>query len=260
MLPRVSSSCRSRISLASSLLVTLVGAPALLAPGRGAASPAGIVGSGKAAQETRTVPPFGAISVAQGLKVDARVDAAPGARPTVTLFGDDNLLPLLETRVRAGGELVVAWKSGVRVRPAAPLEVRVVAPRLERVDVSSGASLVAQGAAGPRFAAEVSSGASARVSGIAADEVEVDASSGAEVKLAGRAKRMKVDLSSGVALRAGDLRAEQIEIEASSGVSAELFASGAVTGEASSGASVRVAGSPARCAVKASAGASVSCR
>lgn len=89
---------------------------------------------------------------------------------------------------------------------------------------------------------ESSSGSSARVSGIAADEFDIEASSGASVTVSGTCSELSVEISSGASVSAEDLICEDGEVDGSSGASADLYLTGTVDIDVSSGASVDVEG------------------
>src|SRR6516165_12481646 len=70
-----------------------------------------IEGSGTAKTETREVGPFSALEVHAAI----HATVTPGDKVSVSLEGDDNLLPLVETTVR-DGRLVAKFKDNTNVR------------------------------------------------------------------------------------------------------------------------------------------------
>ncbi|MBA9869628.1 DUF2807 domain-containing protein [Ralstonia pickettii] len=71
------------------------------------------------------------------LAVPADATYSPGAVPSITISGPQNILPLIETKVR-GGKLTIGIEGAVSMRK--PLKVQVVAPDLRAVRiVGSGA-------------------------------------------------------------------------------------------------------------------------
>ncbi len=107
---------------------------------------------------------------------------------------------------------------------------------------------------------EASSGSSITGSNLQLADVEIDVSSGASIELSGACKSLHGDASSGAQFEGKNLKCESASIEASSGASAEAFATAKASGDASSGASVRFAGNPARLDRDESSGGSVSAR
>ena len=89
---------------------------------------------------------------------------------------------------------------------------------------------------------ESSSGSSSRVSGVMADSFLIDVSSGASATVSGACETLTVDVSSGGSIDAEDLTCEDGTVDGSSGGSADVYLSGNVSIDVSSGASVHVDG------------------
>jgi hypothetical protein len=178
----------------------------------------GVEGSGNIVSEVREVTGFDSIDVSAGIDVD--VSVVDGADYSVTVNYDDNVLDKLVTDV-SSGTLVVKFNGSVRLS-GSNLDrlVTVAMPRLEALEASGGADIIARGPA---------------------DRLDIEASGGASIN-------------------AADLLAVDVTVDASGGASVRVFAAGSVTGDASGGASVDVIGTPGVLDVDTSGGASVSSR
>ena len=190
-------------------------------------------GSGVEKTETRTVGAFDEVESSNGIEVDVDV----GAAGPVELTGDDNLLPLIETEVQ-GHRLRVHTKAGASYD--GHVRVHVPAKELKSASATSGSSLSAKAVKAPSFVIEATSGATLKASG-ASDDVRARVTSGATVDASG-------------------LEAKSVEIDASSGAAVQLHATESVTGSASSGASITVAGNPKARSVSQSSGGSATYR
>ena len=178
----------------------------------------GVEGSGNIVSEVRDVTGFDSIDVSAGIDVD--VSVGDDADHSVTVNYDDNVLDKLVTDV-SGGTLVVKFNGSVRLSGSnLDRVVTVVMPRLEALEASGGADIIARGPA---------------------DRLDIQASGGASINTA-------------------DLLAVDVTVDVSGGASVRMFAGGSVTGDASGGASVDVIGSPGVLDVDTSGGASVSSR
>jgi hypothetical protein len=191
----------------------------------------GTRGSGVAKTESRTLAAFDEVEVTAGIDADVRA-GAPGP---IVVSADDNLLPLVETRVD-GHRLHVGFASGHAVSQVSPVEVKVPVESVRALAVSGGAHL--------------------RATGIASDQVGLDASSGGSLKATGKAKNVDASASSGASLDAEGLVAETATIGASSGAHVSLYATSSATGSASSGASVHVAGGASNRSIATTSGGS----
>lgn len=103
-------------------------------------SPAGAgTGSGVAATQTRSVPPFTGLELAGANNVTVHV----GARQSVVVHGDDNLLGRVTTRVRSG-RLVIGTTPG-NLSAKSPMFVAVSVPSLDRLTLHGAGNISATG-------------------------------------------------------------------------------------------------------------------
>ncbi len=156
-------------------------------------------GNGVEQREARTVDAFDVVDLAGTGRVV--VDVRPGAI-AVTVTGDENIVPLVETRVD-GKRLVVGWKNGKGGSSKVPLTVSVAVPSLVGARVSGAGTVEVNGIAGPMFEAGMSGAGTLRISGsvgelqaklsgagtldaerLVADRVSVDASGAGSVVVA----------------------------------------------------------------------------
>ncbi|MFO0981661.1 MAG: head GIN domain-containing protein [Planctomycetota bacterium] len=121
--------------------------------------PSSIRGSGVEATEVREVPEFDRIEVAGALRLECRVG---GARQ-VSVRGDDNLLPYVQTDV--DGETLVLRMASGSYSCDRDLVVSVVAPSVRAVSVSGSADADVTGLQGGAFEASVSGSGSLQADG-----------------------------------------------------------------------------------------------
>lgn len=217
-----------------SLAALLVGLPLLAA----ADGPGGHVrGSGKSATEARQVAEFDEVSVASGI----RVELAVGPR-TVEVTADDNIVPLVVTKVKEGRALSIGYARNTSISTSGPVLVKVTAPALKEVSASGGARAQGKVAKAERLALEASGGAEVALEGLEAGLVDAQVSGGGALRLSGSAGLLKLEASGGARVDTRRLEAKRVTLEASGGVNAEVRASEEVTGEASGGTRVTVAG------------------
>jgi hypothetical protein len=125
--------------------------------------PAGLFsidGSGVARTETRAVAGFTDVD----LQGHATLQIVVGKDASVTVSGDDNLVPLVETIVR-DKMLVIGWKGKRSGDAKLPLVVRVTVPTLMSTLVSGAGAATIVGVAGASFFANVTGAGSLTVSG-----------------------------------------------------------------------------------------------
>jgi hypothetical protein len=118
-----------------------------------------LVGSGVAATQARTVPPFTAVEAAGGSSLSVRV----GARQTVAVHADDNLIHRIETDVR-DGVLVVSERGSFATQ--LPLSVEVTVPTLGSARLLGSGSVSVPGVESQQFSADLVGSGALTISGI----------------------------------------------------------------------------------------------
>ena len=198
---------------------------------------------------------FDAVDVSGGIDVEfmqsreflVSVESLDGGFDEIEVKVDDDTLV-----IRRPGD--ARWNRGA----AARYKVRVSAPILEEIDVSSAASVSMAVLDTDALEIEVSSSGSVTIGQLVVDEFEVEASSAASVSVSGGAcGEISVEASSGASVMAGELACERADIEASSGADVSARGSEQASAEASSGASITLYGTPDEVDVEESSGGSV---
>ena len=188
-----------------------------------------------------SVDDFDSVAVSQGINLNLVM----GSPSSVTAVADDDSdLDSLEIEVD-DGELVIrrgSWVSGLfsMGKYRGSVTVDVVASELQAVASSSGAN--------------------ADLVDITCADLEVDASSGSRIEVSGSCDTVAIDASSGANVDSSDLITADASVDSSSGASIQVFAGESFRGDASSGSSIRVYGSPEVAESETSSGASIDLR
>jgi hypothetical protein len=135
----------------------------------------GVKGSGTARTETRAVSGFTAIEA--GGALDLKLSIGPAPRLEIT--GDDNIVPLIETKV-VGDKLVIRSTRSYSINRA--LRVTVVAPRLTALDLSGSGDAELRGLKEDALALTVSGAATVRAYG-AVQQLTLDVHGSGDVAL-----------------------------------------------------------------------------
>ncbi|MFY9233404.1 MAG: head GIN domain-containing protein [Fimbriimonadaceae bacterium] len=118
----------------------------------------GVQGSGVAKSETRNVPSFSQVELRGASDVEVR----PGKSISVKVTADDNLIPLIETRVE-GGTLIIDTKQNVSTKIG--IQVAIEVPSLTGVALQGSGDIRANGVEARDFAASISGSGNIEVSG-----------------------------------------------------------------------------------------------
>jgi Putative auto-transporter adhesin, head GIN domain len=177
-----------------------------------------IVGSGKPRTERREVARFSAITAQGGVAVDVTV----GPAPSLTVTGDDNVVPVIRTEVH-GDRLVIDQREGYssKQRP----RVTITLPDLTAVSAQGGTTIAITGAHGDRLA--------------------LDASAGGAIHAAGKVATLTATARDGGRLAARDLAATNARVDAAGAGAVELTASSSLTALATGASHVAYWGHPA---------------
>jgi hypothetical protein len=94
-------------------------------------------GSGVAATQRRDLGPFTRVSLDAPFAVVLR----PGSRDLIEIAADDNVLPLIETTLRADRSLQIELAKDVRIEPRTPVVVTIDLVRLDALALGGSGSI-----------------------------------------------------------------------------------------------------------------------
>ena len=147
-----------------------------------------VQGSGVAKTETRDV---GAFSLVR-LDGSADVKVTIGEKPSLTISGDDNILPLIETTVKDNQLVITSHGS---ISPKLPLKAEITTPSLTGFAINGSGDVKIAGLNEKEFAASIRGSGDMTVTG-AAESLKVDIKGSGDAKLDGlAAKKATVSVS-----------------------------------------------------------------
>lgn len=174
-------------------------------------------GSGKIATEQRDVKGFKGVDVGGAFLVEITAQSDF----SVEIETDDNLLPLIKTKVNDG---VLQIETEGRISPTEQVKIRISAPDIERLDVSGAANLTLKSVKNANLSVE-SSGAS-------------------KIKLTGETAKFTLESSGASKVDADDLKTVSTNIDASGASRIEVNVSGDLTVDASGASHIVYSGKP----------------
>jgi Putative auto-transporter adhesin, head GIN domain len=198
-----------------------------------------IKGSGLKVEKARSVAAFSRV------RLDGPVDAqlTPATEPGLRVQADDNLEPLVETRVD-GDTLVIGIKDGSSFSTRNPLRVLVGFKSLESLQLRGSGDATLDRLKGERLALELSGSGDLRVGLLELRELTARLSGSGDVRAAGRADQQDWELSGSGDVDADSLSGQRVRARLSGsgdlslGVAQELDASLSGSGD------LRYAGRP----------------
>jgi hypothetical protein len=184
-------------------------------------SPQTIRGSGVLASESRPVSGFDAIE----LVGSADVNVSFGETESVVVEAEDNILPLIETRVR-GGRLVINWKPNTSVSATKPVLVTVTMKSLEAASIPGSGSIT--------------------IAGMNAGKVKFDLRGSGNITADGTADSVDVSFGGSGNILCGDLQARSARVKLTGSGNVEVFASESLDVTLNGSGSVTYSGNPAQ--------------
>ncbi|HWE36656.1 MAG TPA: head GIN domain-containing protein [Isosphaeraceae bacterium] len=196
-------------------------------------------GSGVSKTETRKVDTFHAVEVGGAIKATVKV----GDKTEVVIEGDDNIIPLIETKVE-DGRLVVRARDGTSYSTKKPLTATITATKLDALEADGASTIDATVAASDAMTIEASGAGNVSATGIDAKEVKVTASGASRVTAKGKGTSLTLDASGASHVEAAELAVESAKADLSGASDAKVHASKSVAGDISGASHLDVAGSP----------------
>jgi len=199
----------------------------------------GIVGSGFTIEEERDVAEFNSISTSSGINIILE----QSDKQSVKIEAEENILPFIETNVRAG-ELIVKFSSGMLfMQTNKPVNCYISANDINSIKLSSSAALSCDDLNSDELSINMSSSASAQVNA-EVKYLKINMSSSAILKISGEALKQDVSVSSSAKYLAEDLKSSECFVKSSSSAQAFINVSDELNAEASSSGQIKYTGSP----------------
>jgi hypothetical protein len=197
----------------------------------------GVDGNGNVKTENRDVSSFDEIKVGGAFNVLL----IQGGKEALKVEADENLLPIIETRV-SGGTLIITTKEDIR--NAKSLNLYITFRDLSKLNISGACEVKSEGTLEFETLKFKASGASEIKMALTADRLLGDYSGASEITFSGRARDVELDLSGASELKAYDLQTENMRLDISGAGDAKVHATKTLKVEASGAASVRYEGNP----------------
>jgi carbon monoxide dehydrogenase subunit G len=194
-----------------STLVTLfcLGLASALVPH--AAQAATVQGSGTAANETRSVAEFQAISTSGSM--DLVVRQGP---QQVQVQADDNLVPMIETYVETGNQgptLFVRWKRSSSYWTRAKVLVTVSLPKLSALSTSGSGDIKLEAFSTPALKVSLSGSGDARLNGLTTDDLGIRIAGSGDVSGNGKASKLSISIAGSGDVRLAEMRADDVQVQ-----------------------------------------------
>jgi hypothetical protein len=218
---------------------------------------AGMVrGSGKVSSQTRQIGDFRKLEA--GLAID--VDVIVGPKPSLQIDAEDNIIPLIESKIAGDTLTLTSTKSFSTTKP---VHVIVTVPNLDAVKATGAGSIKIKGLDADKFDLDASGAGNVIVEGKAkainvdgsgagkvvlkglnSDELRLKLSGAGSVQADGKTRRMDADLSGAGDLQAFDLTAVEANIRSSGAGTARITTTDTIHAKVSGAGNITYGGKP----------------
>jgi len=197
-------------------------------------------GSGNIMTETRDVSGFHAIEV----DYPAQVFVKPGAKESVKIEADDNVLPELKTQVRNGVLEISFRRPNPRyVNPTEPVKITVVVKELDDVEFTSAGELIIADIESDELDVSISGAGNLELNEIQVTSLHVSLSGAGSMSASGEADNLDVNISGFGDFKGGQLHSQDALVDISWAGSATVWVDDNLTAQVSGAGSVDYYGS-----------------
>ncbi|WP_162946265.1 head GIN domain-containing protein [Chitinophaga barathri] len=184
----------------------------------------GVSGSGNVTKETREVRPFRQLEVSGSMDVYV----TQGGSTTVTLEGEDNILPMIEL-VEDGDKLEIRYRRNTNIRTHRDVKVFISAQVLEGVELSGSGNVELTGIYNSPAPVHIGLSGSGDLKGVFnAPEISIDLAGSGNIELKGETRDVDISLAGSGNCDASALLAETAEVNIAGSGNVELHASRAL--------------------------------
>jgi len=149
-----------------------------------------IRGSGKVVQQTRDVSGFTEVRLAATGEMEIRF----GSSESLTIEGEDNLLPRLQAEVE-NGKLTIRAERGVSLSPTVPIHYTLVVEELTALELSGSGKIHAAPVRSRDFSVSVPGSGDIRLDELLADTLTAQISGSGSIEVPGKVVSQRVRIS-----------------------------------------------------------------
>lgn len=192
-----------------------------------------VQGSGKIVSQARQPGPFHGVELA----TSAHVEVVIGGDDTLTIEGDDNIVPLIETVVRNGVLTIRPVRKNMQF-DGRRVRIVVKARNVDNLGVAGSGRLEAKRVRADKLAIDVAGSGALDIDGIEAKTVDVSVAGSGKVEAAGQATRADISIAGSGKADTARLGVRHARVSVSGSGQSVLAASGTITANVTGSGSV----------------------
>ena len=177
-----------------------------------------VKGNGIVRKQDRPLAHFAAIELSLPAQVEVRI----GATESVTIEADENILPLVDTRIEDGALQLRTTKRNVNLEPGT-LKIIVNAKEIRALAVGGSGNMTVPALRSPKLDLAIGGSGSIDVKQLQSDRVEAAIGGSGNVKVGGTARKFSVTIGGSGDVQARELKADEVEVSIGGSGSATLW-------------------------------------
>ena len=178
-----------------------------------------VVGSGNFKTETRAVSGFSGIS----LSIPAKVTIVQGNAETLSIEGEDNILPLVETVVD-GGTLKIRWKERMSSIRTKQLKIALGVKAIDHLAISGAGDIRSEQINAPRLSTSISGSGDIVIASLTGDSLKVSISGSGDFTAGGRVGSVEASIAGSGDLKTAKLDAKTVKVSIAGSGDAAVWA------------------------------------
>jgi hypothetical protein len=203
-----------RAWLGAALMATLLGATAAVSLAADT-----VKGNGALRRQDRPLAAFTGVE----LGVPAEVELRLGSPQGVSIETDENLLPLIETKIERGTLQIKPVRRGLKLE-AKQMRIVVTAPEIHALAIGGSGSMRAERLQGRKVSLDIAGSGAIDIAHLQADTAELDIGGSGRVRLAGTVGRFELGIAGAGEVDAGRLRSDEVEVSVAGAGDAVVWA------------------------------------
>lgn len=200
-----------------------------------------VTGSGNVTEQARPVGNFSRLRLDGSITVEAR----PAASASVSVRGDDNIVPLVTTELQ-GETLVLSTQSGASFRTRQPIVVTVNFVQLKGADLRGSGDLNISQIQGERFDASVAGSGDLRIAQAQVGALHASVAGSGDLRAKGQATEVRFNVAGSGDLHAAELVAQRGSVNVAGSGDARVHAKESLSVNLVGSGDVWVSGQPAQ--------------
>lgn len=212
-----------------------------------------VKGNGKITTETRKTADYDLIKISGSFDVDL----VSGKEGTISIKGDENLMPLIKVEVE-DNTLKIYTQKNSNIRPSQKIQVVVPFDKISELSLSgSGNIQTKNNIKSDKFSAKLSGSGNFNL-GVESNDFDLNLSGSGNVHLKGTANNFSTKLSGSGDITATDLKSKNVDVNVSGSGNSRVNCNENLTARVSGSGNIKYSGNPEKRDVKVSGSGNIS--